>query len=70
MEHNVLSSHNTASDRHFPLQMPLDGNASGGRLYIKMSSYQYRNPHFKDKTVSRPQNPDKLIISLIIKSLT
>ena len=27
---------------------------SGGRLNIKMSSYQYRDPHVKDKTVSRP----------------
>ena len=25
-----------------------------GRLSIKMSSYQYRNPHVKHKTVSRP----------------
>ena len=25
-----------------------------GRLSIKMSSYQYRHPHLKDKTVSRP----------------
>ena len=28
--------------------------SSLGRLNIKMSSYQYRNPHVKDKTVSRP----------------
>ena len=27
---------------------------SGGRLNINMSSYQYRDPHVKDKTVSRP----------------
>ena len=27
---------------------------SGGRLNIKMLSYQYRDPHVKDKTVSRP----------------
>ena len=26
----------------------------GGRLNVKMSSYQYRDPHVKDKTVSRP----------------
>ena len=26
----------------------------GGRLSIKMSSYRYRDPHVKDKTVSRP----------------
>ena len=26
----------------------------GGRLNIKMSSYQYRDIHVKDKTVSRP----------------
>ena len=26
----------------------------GGRLNIKMSSYQYRDPHVKDKTVLRP----------------
>ena len=24
----------------------------GGRLYIKMSSYRYRDPHVKDKTVA------------------
>ena len=28
--------------------------SSGGRLNIKMSSYQYMDPHVKDKTVSRP----------------
>ena len=28
--------------------------ASRGRLNIKMSSYQYRDSHVKDKTVSRP----------------
>ena len=28
--------------------------APGGRLNIKMSSYQYRDPHVKDKTVLRP----------------
>ena len=27
---------------------------SGGRLNIKMSFYQYRDPHVKDKTVSLP----------------
>ena len=27
---------------------------SGGRLNIKMSSYQYKDPHVKDKTVSQP----------------
>ena len=26
----------------------------GGRLNIKMSSYQYRHPHVKDESVSRP----------------
>ena len=26
----------------------------GGRLNIKMLSYQYRDSHVKDKTVSRP----------------
>ena len=26
----------------------------GGRLNIKMSSYQYRDPHVKEKTISRP----------------
>ena len=27
---------------------------AGGRLNIKMSPYQYKDPHVKDKTVSRP----------------
>ena len=27
---------------------------SGDHLSIKMSSYQYTDPHVKDKTVSRP----------------
>ena len=27
---------------------------SGGRLNIKMSSYQFRDPDVKDKTISRP----------------
>ena len=31
-----------------------DGTDTGGRLNIKMSSYQYRDHHVKDKTVSRP----------------
>ena len=30
------------------------GSAPGARLNIKMSSYQYRYSHYKDKTVSRP----------------
>ena len=29
-------------------------NPPGGRLNIKMSSYQFRDPHVKDKMVSRP----------------
>ena len=29
-------------------------NFLGGRLNIKMPSYQYWDPHVKDKTVSRP----------------
>ena len=28
----------------------------GDRLNIKMSSYQYRDPHIKDKTISRPSD--------------
>ena len=31
-----------------------EGTGGGGRLNIKMSSYQYKDPHVKDKTVSRP----------------
>ena len=27
---------------------------TGGLLNIKMSSYQYRDPHVKNKTVSQP----------------
>ena len=27
---------------------------AGGRLNIKISSYQYRDPHVKEKMVSRP----------------
>ena len=30
------------------------GKRPGGRLNIKMPSYQYRDSHYKDKTVSRP----------------
>ena len=29
----------------------------GGRLNIKMPSYQYRDPRVKDKTISRPSYP-------------
>ena len=29
-------------------------SSSGGSLSLKMQSYQYRDPHIKDKTVSRP----------------
>ena len=35
-----------------PKNSCLDGTSSGGCLNIKMSSYQYRNYHVKDKTVS------------------
>ena len=28
----------------------------GSRLNIKMASYQYMDPHFTDKTVSRPSD--------------
>ena len=28
--------------------------AAGARLNIKIPSYQYRDPHVKEKTVSRP----------------
>ena len=30
------------------------GGGGGGRLNVTMPSYQYRDPHVKDKTVSRP----------------
>ena len=36
---------------------------SGGRLNIKMLSYQYRDPHVEDKTVSRPSY-DRLIFNM------
>ena len=36
------------------LMMHVRVRASGGRLNIKMSSYQYRDPHVKDKTVLWP----------------
>ena len=38
-----------ASSPGHPLPRP-----PGGHLNIKMSSYQYRDPHVKDKTVARP----------------
>ena len=34
--------------------LPTELLDSGSRLNIKMSSYQYREPHTKDKTVLRP----------------
>ena len=37
---------------HCPLKRALQLRGAGGRLNIKMSSYQYRDPHVKDKTVS------------------
>ena len=37
----------------------------GDRLNIKMSSYQYRDPHVKDKTVSRPSSlRDRLLFNM------
>ena len=40
---------------HVIAQMPVKQFwRTGGRFNIKMSSYQYRDPHVKDKTVSRP----------------
>ena len=41
----------------FNLQMSANWNsklALGGRLNMKMLSYQYRDPNVKDKMVSRP----------------
>ena len=35
-------------------QMWKDTDQPGDRLNIKMSSYQYRDPHAKDKTVLQP----------------
>ena len=46
------------SDRTLVSLQLFDGHPiSGGRLNIKMSSYQYRDPHVKDKMVSRPFYP-------------
>ena len=46
--------------RHIPMYRPVHSahankcSHSGSRLSVKMSSYQYRDPHVKDKTVPRP----------------
>ena len=32
----------------------INQNHMGARLNVKMPSYQYGDPHIKDKTVSRP----------------
>ena len=32
----------------------LNNKKAGGHLNIKMSFYKYKDPHVKDKTVSRP----------------
>ena len=42
------------SDDLFQLKVICNELVIWGRLNIKMSSYQYRDPHVKDKTVSRP----------------
>ena len=36
------------------VMIPLPALIAGGRLNIKMSSYQYSNPRVKDKTVLQP----------------
>ena len=41
------------SDRSHAQYLRKDGSP-WGRLNIRMSSYQYRDSHYKDKTVSRP----------------
>ena len=45
----------------FNMEIPMPGKdrryiemSEGDRLNIKMSSYQHRDPHVKDKTVSQP----------------
>ena len=46
------------NDLHILDSLPMGGDLrTWGRLNIKkMSSYQYRDPRVKDKTVSRPSN--------------
>ena len=41
---------------HVLAVLPWTGQHLGTFQYIKMSSYQYRNPHVKDKTVSQPSH--------------
>ena len=36
------------------LALRISGGRGGGRVFTKMLSYQYRDSHVKDKTVSRP----------------
>ena len=38
----------------YPTPLGTSSKFPGGRPNVKMSSYQYRDPHFKDKTVSWP----------------
>ena len=37
----------------------------GGRPNIKMSSYQYKDPHVKDKTVSQHKFSDQIALRVI-----
>ena len=52
MEETCLS--HIANDMAADEPAPQHVKEPGDRLNIKMSSYQYRNLHVKDKTVSRP----------------
>ena len=52
-----VRQHNSANFYFFlliaPSKLDTDVPIAGGHLNIKMSSYQYRDPFVKDKTVSR-----------------
>ena len=49
-----MKCQHVGSDPHVLNEMPNLADAPGGCPNIKMSSYQYRDPHNKDKTVSWP----------------
>ena len=46
--------HNHHLRRHDLFMLSYNSRRSGGRLSVKMSSYQYREPHVKDKMAPRP----------------
>ena len=50
----TMTTSNAASDYEVGIMATVGFQISGGRLNVKMLSYQYMDPHVKDRMVPRP----------------